>query len=149
MSWKLLDRIILLFLIFVGLSYAINVNDTASRYISSNTLGPTYFPNILTGLLIVLCIIAFVQGKNKENTKVVIPNFKYMLFTISLTVLFILCWQKVGYFYVNIFVFITILLTVFRKEKGIKHSLAVGAFTALLTTGMLYLLFGIVLAISL
>lgn len=149
LSWKSLNRIILVFLVILGLGYIINLNHTAARYASSNTIGPTYFPNVLTAILIILCIIAFIQGKDTKESKVVLPNYKHMLFTLAMTVLFILTWQFIGFFYVAVFLFGTILLTVYRIEKGLKRSLIVGAFTSLVTTVVIYVLFGIVLAISL
>lgn len=134
----------------MGLSYVINLNYSASQAIfMANGVGPTYFPNVLTAILIFLCVVVLVQGNRREDTRVTMPNIKYMVFTLALTAIFIASWQFLGYFYINVFVFLTILMTVYRKEFGIKQSFIVGVGTSIVATGFLYVLFGKILFISL
>ncbi|UTW10240.1 tripartite tricarboxylate transporter TctB family protein [Marinobacterium rhizophilum] len=150
MSWKKLNNIMSIIIMIIGMSYVINLNYSASQAILlSNGIGPTYFPNVLAAILFFLCVVVLIQGNIREDTRVTIPNIKYMVFTLILTMVFILSWQYLGYFYINAFVFITALMTVYRKEYGIKKSFLVGVGTSIVTTGFLYVLFGKILFISL
>lgn len=154
MTWKTLNSIMSVVLILGGLGYALNLNHSASQaiYFSGSGVGPTYFPNVLTGLLVILCVVVLIKNlrdKSAENTgKVVTHNSRYILATLALTVVFIASWQYLGYFYLNVFVLLTILLTIYRSEFGLKNSLLVGAATAAGTTAFLYGLFGNILEIS-
>lgn len=86
---------------------------------------------------------------SEENTeKVTTHNFWYIVATFALVVSFIASWQLLGHFYLNVFILLTVLLTIYRMDFGIGNSLAVGAATAAFTTGFLYALFGKILMIS-
>lgn len=154
MTWRHLNSIMSIALIMGGIAYAANLNHSASQsiFLSSSGAGPTYFPNLLTAALVILCLVALVRNHrdtSPENTgRVVTRNSGYILATLGLTMAFIASWQVLGHFYLNVFLLLTVLLTIYRIEFGIKNSLLVGAVTAALTTGFLYALFGRVLAIS-
>lgn len=154
MTWKSLNSIMSVVLILGGLGYALNLNHSASQtiYFSGSGVGPTYFPNVLTGLLVILCIVTLVKNlrdTSPDNTeKVETANSRYILATLALTIAFIASWQYLGYFYLNVFVLLTILLTIYRSEFGLRNSLLVGAVTSAGTTAFLYGLFGNILEIS-
>lgn len=154
MTWKTLNSIMSVVLIMGGLAYALNLNYSASQtiYFSGSGVGPTYFPNVLTGLLVILCVVVLIKNLRNSDPdnveKVVTENSKYILATLALTIAFIASWQYLGYFYLNVFVLLTILLTIYRIEFGLKNSLLVGAATAAGTTVFLYGLFGNILEIS-
>jgi hypothetical protein len=141
-------------LIIGGLCYALNLNLSASQtiYFSSGGVGPTYFPNILTALLVLLCVVTLYRNfrdVSSENVgQITTHNFWYIIATFALVVAFIASWQLFGYFYLNVFIFLTVLLTIFRMDFGIGNGLLVGATTSAFTTGFLYVLFGKILTIS-
>ncbi|SNS84148.1 tripartite tricarboxylate transporter TctB family protein [Tropicimonas sediminicola] len=148
MTWKNLNSLMSIVLIIGGIGYALNLNHSASQaiFFSSSGVGPTYFPNILTGLLVLLCIVTLIRNvrdSSPENTtKVETHNSRYILATLGLAIAFIASWQNLGYFYLNVFVLLTILLTIYRIEFGIGNSLLVGAVTSAFTTAFLFALFG-------
>ncbi|MDV7142816.1 tripartite tricarboxylate transporter TctB family protein [Tropicimonas sp. TH_r6] len=154
MTWRSLNSIMSVILIIGGLCYALNLNYSASQaiFFSSGGVGPTYFPNILTALLILLSLATLYRNfrdLRPENTeKITTHNFWYIIATLALVVAFIASWQLLGYFYLNVFVFLAVLLTIFRMEFGIGNSLGVAVVTSALTTGFLYALFGKILTIS-
>ncbi len=154
MTWKSLNSLMSVVLILGGIGYALNLNHSASQaiFFASSGVGPTYFPNILTGLLVLLCLIALLRNlrdSSPENTaRVVTTNLWQILATLGLVIAFIASWQLFGFFFLNVFVLLTILLTLYRIEFGLKNSLLVAALTAAGTTGFLYGLFGMILEIS-
>lgn len=154
MTWRNLNTIMSIILIMGGLCYALNLNHSASQaiYFSSGGVGPTYFPNILTALLVTLSIVTLYQNFRDTNPekdeRVTTHNFWHIVVTLTLVVAFIASWQFLGYFYLNVFILLTALLTIFRMDFGIKNSLIVAVVTSALTTGFLYALFGKILTIS-
>ncbi|MBU2867665.1 tripartite tricarboxylate transporter TctB family protein [Pacificibacter marinus] len=141
-------------LIIGGIGYAVNLNQSASQALifSSSGVGPAYFPNILAGLLVILSVMTLVKNfrDNSPNNieKITTHNAGYILITIALMVAFLASWQFLGYFYLNVFVLLTILMTLYRIEFGFKNSLLVGITTSVFTTGFLYGLFGQILALT-
>lgn len=141
-------------LIMGGIGYAVNLNRSAAEaiFFSSGGIGPTYFPNILAGLLVVLSLITLVKNfrdsSEKNLSKVTTHNARYILATIALVIAFLVSWQSFGLFYLNVFVLLTVLMTLYRIEFGIKNSLIVALVTSAATTGFLYGLFGQILALS-
>jgi hypothetical protein len=140
-------------LIIGAIVYAVNLNHTASQaLLFGSGVGPAYFPTILAGLLVILSCITLVKNfrdKSPKNTeKVTALNSGYIIATVALIVAFLASWQFLGFFYLNVFVLLTILMTLYRIEFGIKNSLLVGVVTAVCTTGFLYGLFGQILALT-
>ncbi|MGJ8611979.1 MAG: tripartite tricarboxylate transporter TctB family protein [Octadecabacter sp.] len=141
-------------LILGGIGYAVNLNISASQAIlfGSGGIGPAYFPNILAGLLVILSVITLVKNfrdKSPENLATIVThNARYILATLALTIAFLASWQTFGFFYLNVFVLLTVLMTLYRIEFGIKNSLLVGIVTSVLTTAFLYGLFGQILALT-
>ncbi|WP_186766670.1 tripartite tricarboxylate transporter TctB family protein [Puniceibacterium confluentis] len=141
-------------LIMGGIGYTLNLNHSASQaiFFSGSGVGPTYFPNALTGILVLLCIVTLIRNfrdKSPENTAMVTTeNFGYILATLALAIAFIASWQVFGYFYLNVFVLLTVLLTIYRIEFGIRNSSLVAVVTSVFLTGFLFALFGKILEIS-
>lgn len=154
MTWKFLNSVMSLVLIAGGIGYALNLNHSASEaiFFSSSGVGPTYFPNILTGLLVLLSLVTLFRNLRdsspKNTAKVVTENLGVILATLGLAMAFIASWQFLGFFYLNTFVLLTVLLTIYRIEFGIRNSLLVAAGTSACTTAFLFALFGNILEIS-
>lgn len=154
MTWKSLNVLMSVALILGGLGYAVNLNQSAAEaiYFASSGVGPTYFPNILTGLLVLLCLITLVKTLRdpdpEAREKVTTNNLGFILATLVLVIAFIASWQTLGYFYLNVFVLLTALLTIYRIEFGLRNSLLVALVTSAGTTGFLFALFGKILEIS-
>jgi len=150
MSYKIASYIVLLLIVLFGIGYGISINSSFEVMPDSSGIGPSYFPNILLTLLIILCIISFFQTVKKQDQKIPIPNLKYIIFTIIITVLFLLSWQIIGLFYVNTFVFIYALVITYRLEKREKiiKMLVLGFLISILTTLFIWILFDKFLTIS-
>ncbi len=149
MSSKKASYAALCLIILFGIGYAVSINSAPSGMLASSTLGPSYFPNVLTAILILLCLASLVRTARKQETRLRFPNLKYVLFTIVLTAVFIVCWQKLGSFYPATFVFLFLLIAVYRLEKGWKNAVGIGAAVALGLTAILYVLFALIMNISL
>ncbi len=154
MTWRNMNSIMSIVLIMGAIGYALNLNHSASQaiFFASSGVGPTYFPNVLAGLVVILSIVTLVKNlrdtSDGNTAKITTPNAGYILATFALVVAFLLSWQFLGFFYVNVFILLTVLMTLYRIEFGFKNSLTVALITAVATTGFLYVLFGQILALS-
>lgn len=154
MSWRNMNSIMSILLIAGAIGYAVNLNHSASQaiFFASSGVGPTYFPNILAGLLVILSVITLIKNlrnKSPENVaRIVTPNAAYILATLALIVAFLASWQFFGFFYLNVFLLLAVLMTLYRIDFGIKNSLLVGLVTSAGTTVFLYGLFGQILALT-
>lgn len=149
MSYKKVSYAALILLILFGIGYFVSINTSATINPKSSAIGPNYFPNILAGLLIVLSLVSLIQTIRKEDKKIIIPQFKLILFTIVLTVLFFVSWGVFGWFYVQTLIFLTVLFTVYRHRTGkLVHIIATSALTALIVTASIYFLFGRLMVIQ-
>src|SRR5690625_2105580 len=69
-----------------------------SRLTNISTIDAGFFPLILSIALIILCLISFVQTIfKKEVKKIPLRNFKLVLITIGLSIIFFITWSVLGY----------------------------------------------------
>lgn len=152
MSWKKCNNLISIFLIFIVGIYVYDVNYSASQAIIFNSggVGPTYFPNVLAGITIFLCLVVLIKDnvKSKENSVFEILNLKLVLLTVMSTVVFLLSWQFFGYFYFSVFALVFTLL-VFYRDSSFTNRMIIAFFTAISVSVFVYLLFGKLLSLSL
>lgn len=106
------------------------------------------FPKILAILLLVLTLISMLQTKLKNSEeKLKIPNFKIVLTTVLLTGLYFISWYKIGYFYIQTFLYLTLLNSLFRIPfHGVnKKSITIILTAALLITTLIYVVFNLIM----
>ncbi|WP_407267797.1 tripartite tricarboxylate transporter TctB family protein [Radiobacillus sp. PE A8.2] len=139
----------LVFIMLLDLVYFININSSSSGMRNQNGMGPEYFPNILAILLFVLCIFSIVDTFRKEGKKITVSNLKYILFTIFFTALFILSWQVIGMFYLQCFLYLAILFTVYRWNVGQRSvTLLINFSISLFVTVSIWAVFGLIMNFS-
>ena len=151
MSFRKIDIIFLLFLLAVGVFYLI----PSIKFIiqaEQFALSPGFFPIVLVSILIILCLISVIQtviSKHKEDIFQV-DNLKYIIATFVLTILYISLW----YFFSNLFYLLTFLfffglsIVYSVKTKRITRLLVLrNGMSALIITGMIYLVFGLLFSI--
>lgn len=153
MSRSLLTYIVLVGIMIFGILYgiqALELRNARMIITSTTTLGPGYFPSLLAIILVILCIINIIETYlKKSDEKVEISNLKVLIYSLVVIVLFILSWFNLGYFFINVFFFILILLLVYRTQKFttrlvLKNSVIAGGIT--LST---YIIFKVLLNIRL
>lgn len=146
MKEKIATYVVLIGLIVLSFFYFNEANNYPEASKIAHDAG--YFPRILAILLIVLCVISLVQTKlENSEEKIVIPNFKIVLATVLITALYIASWNLLGYFYIQTFLFLTILNSVFRiPSKGFnRNNILIILFTSLLITLLIYVIFEVVM----
>jgi len=146
MSYRKATYLVLGLLVLLSGAYfwtAIGLRDPRTR----GSIGPGYFPVILSVLLVVLCLISFVQTWRRTDDKTItIPNLGLVAACIGLTALFLVAWGFLGGFYVLSFVFVVVLMTLFAPGQGWrKHAVNIGA--ALVLSAAIYGLFGYVMQV--
>jgi hypothetical protein len=149
MNSKVLNLIASLIILLIGVAYLrssmeLGIGDPAK-------IGAGFYPFLLAVILLILIVVNFLQTLRKPSTeedKVVIPNGKLVLFTIGTIALFILSWAVIGYFYINLFLFIFVLYSVY-SEKLKRQFIFKNAFLSLLITLSIFVIFSIVLNLPL
>ncbi|MEK3937163.1 tripartite tricarboxylate transporter TctB family protein [Sporosarcina sp. FSL W7-1349] len=150
MNKKTATYIMLSALAILAVIYLLSAGNK-SQLSSTTSVSPGFFPTILGVALIILCIISFIQTKaKKEVEQITFPNFKLILLTIGLTMIFFISWYSIGYFYILNFIFLLTLFTLYSpKEKRNKRHLFNKASIALGVTLVVYLLFDVIISINL
>lgn len=149
MSYNKATYVALTLLMVFGWAYALSVNITTSGGVHHSTIGPAYFPNILAGLLTILCVISFIQtAKKTGKDRVRLHYFKYVLITLSITAAFLLAWYMIGYFYVLAFVYLMTLFLLYRRNFSKKQA-AVNIAISCSMLLMIYLVFEVAMSIPL
>lgn len=151
-SFKKVSAVVytLIIIFAIGFLYSINTSSSVFVNTSSSSVGPAYFPNFLGMLLIVLSLLSLVKSlRNSSQNKLTIPQFKMILFTFIITLLFVLAWSYLGWFYLQCFLFLTVLFTVYRMASGhlFKNTIT-GALLAMVITALIYVLFDLFMHIS-
>lgn len=148
MSEKKATYLALGLLIVVGIGYLMNARSLSSSG-NQDAIGPSYFPILLSVALFLLCVISLVKTVlRKEDKRITIPNFRLILGTIVLTVLFVLGWSTFGFFYIPLFIFLWLLLTLYRLSLGLKRKIiAMNTGLALGLTLFIYLVFDVMMAV--
>lgn len=147
MSYKKATFMSLAIIVLIGIAYMYAANQIQHSN-KTLTLGPSYFPNILGILLIILCIISFIQTWRKADELTNLPNFKYILLTLGCIILFVLAWQFIGYFYIFTFLLLFTLTSLYSLKKEIKKKAWIHGVISLASVGVIYLIFNVVLGIG-
>nr|WP_304220083.1 tripartite tricarboxylate transporter TctB family protein [Fredinandcohnia onubensis] len=149
MTIKRSSYLVLLLLIVVGVVYIKTAIDLNGGTISD--IGAGFFPIILGSLLIILCVVSFIQNALKTNDKKLdLPNLPLILITIGITALFIISWNWFGYFYISLVVYLLSLMTVFYKEElRNKSRILKNILLSLFIMGIIYFVFDYLLGLRL
>lgn len=129
--------------LILGILYgysAMNLPDIANQ----NTISHSYFPMLLSVSLVILCLIGFVKTfLQKEDKKIELSNLKMISITIVITALYVLIWNLVGFFYLLTFIYVLLLLTLYRWTlDNRKRTMIINVCLALGTTLFVYYVFG-------
>lgn len=146
MSYKKASYFALAFLILLAAGYlwtASGFRDPRTR----GSIGPGYFPVILSVLLILLCGLSFVQTlRRTEDETLTIPNLGYVLMAIGAIATFITLWTFLGVFYPLVYIFVVGLMLLFQPSAELRR-LVVILVTSLVVTFMIYGLFDLVMGV--
>jgi hypothetical protein len=116
MSYKKGTYVSLLFFAVIGvLFYTSSV--ALPQPSDGKSIGPSYFPELISLLLIVFCIISFFTTIKKNDEHVELSNPRYIIFTIILSILFVGLWGILGLFYVVSFVIMTVMIYFYNQAK--------------------------------
>lgn len=147
MSTKKATYTSLILITLLAIGYLVEANKLSAAN-NSSTIGPSYFPTLLSILLIISCVVSWIQTMNKDDKKFPLDNLKVIFTTISVTAFYFISWYFIGYFYLNTFIFLMVLLIIYSPKKEIKKNL----FINLITSGgiliFIYVLFDLILKIK-
>ena len=72
--------------------------------------GPQFYPILLASIMIICCVISIWDTLRKEDKIIELPNIKIPMVLLCLTIIWVLLWQKFGYFYLISSIFVGIML---------------------------------------
>lgn len=105
-------------------------------------IGPAYFPKLISGWLVLFCIISFITTRKKKNDQQIsLQNIGYIAFTIGGTVAFVLLWKYIGGFYILSFLLLTILIYVYNQARHSIKKLLVSSLISSLFVVLVYVIF--------
>ncbi|MFC4023507.1 tripartite tricarboxylate transporter TctB family protein [Oceanobacillus longus] len=148
MNIRLANYLFTLSLILITIGYYL-ISINIKEGFDPSPIGPSYFPNLLSVILIIFCLISLFQTyRKKDKEKISLPNSKYVITTFIITVFFVLSWVYLGVFYLNLIIFLFALMMLYTKKYGRKKNIVINALIALFLTIMVYLIFGKILMIT-
>lgn len=147
MNSKLLNLIMILFILVIGISYMRSASVLGIG--TTDNIGAGFYPFLLADVLLILTIISLIQTiRKKGNERIEFPNSKLILFTIGVIALFILSWSLIGFFYINLFFFFLILYSVY-SERLKKQFIFKNSILSLMITISVFIIFNWVLKLPL
>ncbi|WP_067726517.1 tripartite tricarboxylate transporter TctB family protein [Oceanobacillus damuensis] len=144
MNSKIANSITLIFIMIFGLVYWNSAGKLKGSH-DDTTLSAAYFPKLLVIVLIILCLISLIQTIRGNSEKINIENLKLIGLTTLFIIIFIASWGYFGYFYINTFLFVFILITMYRLPNKKAKLLIKNAVTSLFITVIIYGVFDLIL----
>jgi len=119
--------------------------------IQGNSIGPAYFPVILSVIILSLCVLdLIITIVKKEDEQFRVPNLKYLLITIIMVGIFVVSWYATGLFYFISFFFFLVLTSIYRWGVGVfKKTLIINIVFSTGATLLVFLLFEVILNVKL
>lgn len=131
MSGKKLNYILLLIFIVTAGVY-LKASNSFLKLDGNGSIDAGYFPRIIGVLLIVFCVISFIQTLRSKEYEITIGDIHFVLISIAMTAAYFWMWGTFGMFYPLTFVFMLSLFILLRPRpifgKGLILSIALSAF---------------------
>ncbi len=147
MSSKVANYVALAFLLGLGCLYLYLTSQIASGQ-QKTTLGPSYFPNLLGVVLIVLCLVAAVREMKAERESLPVPRLPQVALTVLCLGVYFFAWERLVLFYLITPLFILALFAAYGRLRWSVRSMAVNLAIALGFTAVIYASFGLVLGLQ-
>lgn len=143
MNSKKLTYLVLLVFAVIGVVYF----NEANKFMKGN-IDAGYFPRIISVILIILCIISFIQTIREEEYRINMENIRYVLLTIVLTALYFVLWNMIGFFYPLTFVFMLSLFILYKPRPIFNKAFISCCVMSLFMTVFIYIVFGKVMMVQ-
>lgn len=140
MSYKISTYVSLIILMILSLIVLITSGDLTSAQ-DNQPISPATFPRIVAVLILIVSGISFYTTYRKDDEKVELANFKYVILTIVASVVFLTLWQLVGAFFILSFLLLAFLFYLYSDQPNWKRKLIVSLITASIVTGFIYIVF--------
>ncbi|OEY66109.1 tripartite tricarboxylate transporter TctB family protein [Marinobacter sp. X15-166B] len=141
MHYRILDLTVFIALAALGAMIIYQSYELPAGF--GGDMGSGYFPRILGWMLIGFCVLGAVSSLfSKAVHEFSIPMAWQVAGTVVLMALFIWSWSTFGYFYLQLAVFLFVLLTFYRASVGINaKSLGLNALFAVIVSVAFYVVF--------
>ena len=140
MSYKKATYVSLVLIIGIALLFIFSSSELAKLQ-PNQPVSPATFPRIVSGLIIIVSIVSFFTTFRKEDEKVELLNFKYVMMTIIACGVFLILWQLFDLFYVFTFALLTFLFYMYSDSENKRRRLFVSVVAAFVVVLLTYLVF--------
>lgn len=147
MSYNKATYVSLLFFTALGVLFYVS-SMSIHQSVTRQKIGPEYFPQIISVLLIVCCIFSFFKTRKKSDQHIELTNFRYIILTIILMILFVLIWGITEKFYVTSFVFLAVLVYIYNQAKESFKKVLFSATISLVLASFVYVIFDRILGVT-
>jgi hypothetical protein len=146
MSEKKLSLVFLCLIASFGAYYIIESIPLLTATLGGISAG--YVPFWLSIILVILCGLNLVQTllkKESKDKKIIIQNWKYIIFTLVILPLYFMSWSNFGYFYIQTFFLLLILMLVYKIPTGLsaRNVIPIAALCGLCTF-IIYIIFSVI-----
>jgi hypothetical protein len=146
-SYNRATYVSLLFFIVMGLVFYVS-SLSIPKAIASQKIGPAYFPQIISILLILCCILSFFKTRKKVDEHIKLPNFRFIIITVILMIIFVVIWSLFESFYITSFAFLGVLIYTYNQEKQSLKKVLISAAISFVLVAFVYVIFERILGIS-
>lgn len=149
MKKKNLSYIIMMLLIATAFYFYRSAAAFKLSRFDTTIIKANFFPKVLCVLLAFFSIIYIIKTKLlKDETVVELPNLKYLIIAVAITVAYLFSWQTFGNFYIFTFIYLFLLFTVFLdKEQITKNVVGLNLFITTVMCIFIYGFFQIAMAV--
>lgn len=149
MNKKLAETIALSATLLVGVVYLYHAVTMGNTKINTS-LPPGYFPTLVGGLWVLLNVPALIMAARKIKgceERLVINNVGYFGLTVLAIVVYLCLWQLLNVFYVATFLLLFFLMMLYAEPEARRQTkqLIINAVLSAFVTGLIYLMFGLML----
>ena len=142
-SYKKSSMVFLSILILLAIGMIFFTKDIREQADSLFINGPKFYPILLACLLILFSIISFIDTWRKEDRVIDLPEIKRPTFILFVTLVWVILWQTIGYFYALSAIAMFVLIIFLNPKPFSLKKAAWALFSDLIVVALLYGVFAI------
>lgn len=149
-NYKIATYVSLIVIITINTFYLTSATEFIARF-SDNTIGPEYFPKILSYLLYFFCVVSLIQNFFKKKTEyITINNPTRLMAIIFMIIIFLILWAFLELFYPLSIIFMFLLFYTINpsRKKNIKKALISSFVMSFITNLVIYILFNVLMSFN-
>ena len=144
-SFKKFSIVALIALIVLGIFMIYGANQITIQNKNDHYIyGPQFYPIMIGSLLVLSSIICIITTLKKPDKIIELRDLHKALFGLAVMIVWILCWQFFGHFYICSFIFCAIMIYFLNPKPLSRHKILVSTLLPdAILVGCVYLIFDV------